>query len=280
MTSSSDASDRLRTMTAERIAQKLVAQGYAALRRPRTSVEFVPLAEANALLNDLDHHPHAFVLACLVDRQDTAERAWTLPYRLGERAGSSELVDLAALTPEGVAGHLTGPSALHRYPAKMAPVVYTALQRIKSLYRGDASCIWAGSPSSAAIVRRFLEFDGCGPKIATMAANILVRDFRVPVSDKYSIDVSVDVHVRRVMRRLGLVGPNCSDEEIIYRAREMNPKYPGVIDLGLWELGRSCCRPKDPDCGLCSLGHLCGGSESRNASDAGAGEETTELALR
>ena len=66
-------------MTAEPIAQKLVAQGYAALRRPPAPVDFVPLAEANTLLNDLDHHPHAFVLACLVDRQDTAERAWMLP---------------------------------------------------------------------------------------------------------------------------------------------------------------------------------------------------------
>ena len=243
-------------MTAERIAQKLVAQGYAALRRPRASVEFVPLAEANVLLNDLDHHPHAFVLACLVDRQDTAERAWMLPYRLSERAGSSELVDLAALTPEGVARHLTTPSALHRYPAKMAPVVYTALQRIAGLYDGDASRIWADTPSSAAVVRRFLEFDGCGPKIATMAANILVRDFRVPVSDKYSIDVSVDVHVRRVMRRLGLVRPDCSDEEIVCRAREMNPKFPGVIDLGLWELGRSSCRPKSPICEALSLIHI------------------------
>lgn len=168
-----------------------------------------------------------------------------------------ELGDLAALSPESVAEHLATPSALHRYPSKMAPVVYAALQRIAGLYDGDASRIWAGSPSSAAIVRRFLEFDGCGPKIATMAANILVRDFGVPVSDKYSIDVSVDVHVRRVVRRLGLVGPDCSDEEIIYRAREMNPKFPGVIDLGLWELGRSCCRPKSPTCEACNVKQLC-----------------------
>jgi Predicted EndoIII-related endonuclease len=244
-------------MTAEPIAQKLVAQGYAALRRPPAPVDFVPLAEANTLLNDLEHHSHAFVLACLVDRQDTAERAWTLPYRLGERVGSWELADLAALPPEAIVKHVLVPDALHRFPAKMAPVVYAALKRIANRYDGDASRIWAGSPSSAAIVRRFLEFDGCGPKIATMAANILVRDFRIPVSDKYSIDVSVDVHVRRVMRRLGLVRTDCSDEEIIYRAREMNPKFPGVIDLGLWELGRSSCRPKSPTCEACNVEQLC-----------------------
>lgn len=244
-------------MTAEPIAQTLVAQGYAALRRFPAPVDFVPLPEANALLNDLEHHPHAFVLACLVDRQDTAERAWMLPYRLGERAGSWELADLAALPPESIAKHLLEPDALHRYPAKMAPVVYAALKRIANRYDGDASRIWASSLSSAAIVRRFLEFDGCGPKIATMAANILVRDFRIPVSDKYSIDVSVDLHVRRVMRRLGLVRPDCSDEEIVYRAREINPTFPGIIDLGLWELGRGACRPKSPACAVCGLGELC-----------------------
>ncbi len=244
-------------MTADPIAQRLVAQGYDALRRPPVPIDFVPLPEANELLNDLGHHPHAFVLACLVDRQDAAERAWTLPYRLGERAGSWELADLASLSLELVAAHLLKPEALHRYPAKMATIVFAALQRLASRYNGDASRLWANSPSSAAIVRRFLEFDGCGPKIATMATNILVRDFRVPVSDKYSIDVSVDVHVRRVMRRLGFVRPDCSDEEIIYRAREMNPKFPGVIDFGLWELGRGSCRPRSPACDACDLGQLC-----------------------
>ena len=170
-------------MPTEHIAQRLVAQGYAALRRPPAPVDFVPLAEANTLLNDLEHHPHAFVLACLVDRQDIAERAWTLPYRLGERAGSWELADLVALPPEAIVKHVLMPDALHHYPAKMAPVVYAALQRIAERYDGDASRIWADTPGSAAVVRRFLEFDGCGPKIATMAANILVRDFRIPVSD-------------------------------------------------------------------------------------------------
>jgi uncharacterized HhH-GPD family protein len=244
-------------MSSDAIRQKLVAQGYATMRRPQALVDFVPLAEANALLNDLAGHPHAFVLACLVDRQDSAERAWTLPYRLGERAGSWRFADLAALPPDKVAQHLSKPDALHRFPAVMAQVVFCGLQRIAERYEGHANRIWEGSPSSASIVRRFLEFNGAGPKIATMAANILVKGFRVPVSDKYSIDVSVDTHVRRVTRRLGLVEPDCSDEEIIYRAREMNPEFPGIIDFGLWELGRSCCRPVSPKCGECHLESAC-----------------------
>src|SRR5690554_7296394 len=62
---------------------------------------------------------------------------------------------------------------------------------------------WRGNPSSAAVVYRFLQFDGVGPKIATMATNILARDFKIPMSDYYSVDISTDVHILRVLRRSG-----------------------------------------------------------------------------
>ena len=108
------------------------------------------------------------------------------------------------------------------------------------------------------MVYRFLEFDGVGPKIATMAANILARDFKIPFADHYSIDISADRHIRRVFARLGLTAGEASVEQVIYKARTLHPDYPGIIDLPCWKIGRNWCREKgDPDCGACYMNNLC-----------------------
>jgi endonuclease III len=154
---------------------------------------------------------------------------------------------------------------LHRLKGKMADVFYAAVQQIREQYSGDASRIWKERPSNATIVRQFLEFKGAGPKIATMAANILVRDFKIPVSDKHSIDVSVDVQVHRTFERLGLVREGAANEELIYAARELNPAYPGVVDLSVWEVGRSWCRPRTPECNKCYLQEHCPTNQGNRA---------------
>jgi endonuclease III len=200
-----------------------------------------------------------------MDRQMAAERAWSIPYELAARLGQFDLPFLASQRDQRFADAMRSPTPLHRFPEVMGQIIVKAIQRIAAQYDGDAAQIWKGTPSSAAIVRRFLEFEGAGAKIATMAANILVRDFRVPVSDKYSIDVSVDVHVRRVFSRLGFVEDPMSDPLIfIYRARELWPEYPGIFDLALWTVGRAVCHPVQPACHACSLSDLCRFSASRH----------------
>ena len=90
-----------------------------------------------------------------------------------------------------------------------------------------------------------------------MATNILARQFKIPFSDYYSIDVSPDVHVKRVMYRNGLVNKNASNEEILYKARELYPEFPGIIDYSLWEVGRNWCKPTNPECDNCILKASC-----------------------
>ena len=57
---------------------------------------------------------------------------------------------------------------LHRFNEIMGKNFYLATRKIHNDYQDDASNIWKGNPRSATIVRRFLEFDRVGIKIATI----------------------------------------------------------------------------------------------------------------
>ena len=232
-------------------------RGWEIFAAPAAPVEFTGEAAPDALLNDLEGYPHAFVVACVCDRQDSAKRVWRIPYELGQRIGSNDFADLADLSEAEVAQAMAEPQPLHRYTNVMAVVVYRAVRRIAEDYAGDASRLWSGSPSSAALISGFLGFHGVGVKIASMAANILVREMKVPVSDMVALDVSPDVHVQRVFGRIGLTGAGASPEAIVYAARSVSPDYPGVLDLGAWEIGRQWCRPSAALCEACYLGTAC-----------------------
>lgn len=239
------------------IGEVLIGRGEALFSGEPVCVKFTNNAEANALLNDLDLHPHAFVLACIMDRQIKAERAWLIPHHIAKKLGEFSFSVLRALSLDEVRTLILEPEPLHRFPEEMSRNFHAAVRRIASIYDGDAACIWRDRPGSASVVLRFLGFRGVGPKIATMATNILARDFKIPLADHYSIDVSADVHVRRVFTRLGLVPEGASLEEIIYTARAINPSFPGLLDFPAWEIGRLWCRPTAPACSECYMRALC-----------------------
>ncbi len=222
----------------------------------RHLIPFVNDIEQDEFLNDIDNTPHAYVLACLMDRQIKAERAWSIPFRIKEIIGSFKVDDLVGVSLEEYK-NIFSRNALHRFNDTMAEVFYAAVHDIKVKYNGDASRIWSNNPSSAKVVYEFLQFKGSGKKIATMAANILARQFKISFSDYYSIDISPDVHILRVMRRTGLVSPDADLDSIIYKARELNPDFPGIIDLSCWEIGRTWCRPSNPNCNECIISSEC-----------------------
>jgi endonuclease III len=232
-------------------------KGDRLLLAPPEPIKFTGIEAPDALLNDLDVHPHAFVIACIMDRQMKAEKAWAIPYEIRQALGDFSFSKLKKLTLDDAVNVFTKPKKLHRYSEDMAKNFFLAIGRIDKVYSGNAANIWNDTPSSARLVRRFLEFRGVGPKIGTMAANMLARDFKIPVTDRISIDISPDVHVMRVFRRLGLLDENASNEELIYLARELNPQYPGIFDLSVWEIGRNWCKPTNPLCQDCELSDSC-----------------------
>ena len=259
----------LKLQSLNHLADQLVREGYERLAAPPGAIKFTGVQEADILLNDIDGHPHAFVFACVMDRQIKTEKAWQIPYKLKQRLGFFDFANLATLgesSPGKLEEAMLQPTPLHRFPNEMSKNLLAAIHRIRNEFCGNAGAIWTGRPSSATIVRRFLEFRAVGQKIATMAANILVRDFRVEVSDRYSIDISVDVQVTRVFARMGFVPQDSSVDYLIFRARELHPNYPGIFDLVLWELGRTVCRPTQPACDKCRYSHFCAYANGGDAS--------------
>lgn len=214
--------------------------------------------EKNKLVSDLENYPHAFVLACAMDRQITAERAWSIPYEIKKCLGNFSIETLYNTSLEQYK-LIFNENKLHRFNDDMAEVFYKAVHKIVDEYNSDASNIWNGNPSSATVVSRFLDFDGMGIKISTMATNILSRDFKIPLADYYSIDISPDVHVKRVFKRMGLIKKKDIQnvDKIIYKARSINPEFPGIIDLTCWKLGKDVCRPTTPKCDSCVFKDVC-----------------------
>lgn len=144
----------------------------------------------------------------------------------------------------------------HRFNDKCAEDFYFAVQKIREDYGGDATGIWSDNPSSGQLVSRFLEFKGVGPSIANMAANILARGFKIEMSDYSSIDISTDRHIVRVMSRL-YFGYDAKEEDVIEKAREINPEFPGMIDILCRVIGKQYCHTKNPECHNCPLLREC-----------------------
>ncbi len=102
-----------------------------------------------------------------------------------------------------------------------------------------------------------IPFEVCNYFNTLMATNILVREYHIELSDYYSIDISPDVQVKRIFYRMGLVENEEDVSSIVYKARELYPEFPGIIDVACWEIGRTYCNPTTPNCNECPLNHCC-----------------------
>lgn len=246
------------------MGSKLVEIAKNEFKKNIAIVHFTDDEEQNKFLNDLSKYPHAFVLACLMDKQMKAERAWEIPYKVFKELGRFDINYLSAV-PLSKYKEMFNKGSFHRFNDTSATNFYNAVIKIKRDYNGDASKIWANNPSSASVVSRFLEFDGIGIKIATMATNILARQFKIPMSDYYSIDISPDTHIQRILKRLGYLSENATIDQVIYKAREINPEFPGLIDFSCWKIGRENCHPNNPTCKSCPLNNECKYFKERNS---------------
>ena len=91
--------------------------------------------EADKFVRDLEQHPHAFVLACLMDTGVEADVAWTIPYRAYRELGTFEIRDLYKIKEQDFINMFGGEKKWHRYPSKKAKFFYEYSRR-KSAYFG------------------------------------------------------------------------------------------------------------------------------------------------
>lgn len=225
--------------------------------KPRTIVPFTNIPESDALLNNIETYPHFFILGCIMDRQIPAERAWNIPYIISKECGGERFENFLSLNSD-VLNSIFFKKRLHWFNKQMASYFHKAVQIIHTEYRDNAANIWlVGQPSCKEVIKRFDKFPGIGQKISTMATNILVRDFKVPIRDVHEIDISVDAQIKKVFKRMGIVPANASNQIIIEVARKIYPKYPGIADSVIWEIGRDWCKIDLSECHKCFLNDYC-----------------------
>jgi endonuclease III len=236
----------------------LIKRGREYLRRRREPIEFTGNEEVDAVLNDLERLPHLFMLGVQMDRGIDRVQAWGIPYRINRLLNLKNLEFETFRQPsiEDLVKIFIG-NNLHRYPAKMARIFHNTLEHIAQHYEGDARLIWREHPSSATVIRRFLQFDGMTIRMAARVANSLYRDFKVRVTDTSSLDLSPDQYTRRIFQRTGFINRTSSDEELIYCARELHLGYPGIFDKPCEEIARTVCTVEKPDCRHCPLNDSC-----------------------
>jgi endonuclease III len=241
----------------QKIHQILFEKARALHESPRTLVTFTRIPESDALLNNIEQYPHFFVLGCVMDRQIPAEKAWNIPYIIAQKCGGIKFENFSSLTLEDLKSIFTE-KRLHRFNEQMANYLFQAIRIIHTDYEDNAANIWLkGQPDCKEVIVRFDNFPGVGQKISTMATNILVREFKVPLKNVHEIDISVDSQIEKVFKRMGMVPANASRQQIIEASRKIYPAYPGIADSIIWEIGRDWCKTDLSGCQKCFLNEYC-----------------------
>lgn len=126
-------------------------------------------------------------------------------------------------------------------------VIKNLLVQIKQT-RGVLNLDFLHESSIAEAVEYLKQFRGAGPK--TVACTLLFAC--------HKNIFPLDTHIFRVLRRVGLVPPKCSDARAHEILDEIVPdgKFYS-LHVNLIRLGRKICRPRDPACERCPIVEYC-----------------------
>ena len=130
----------------------------------------------------LARDPFALVTGMLLDQQMPMERAFLGPWKLAERMGTTERLDvarIAAYDPEEFAALVSTPPAVHRFPGSMAGRIQGLARHMVVEYAGDTAAIWRSVPSGDALYHRLLDLPGYGDQKARILLALLGKQLGV-----------------------------------------------------------------------------------------------------
>lgn len=213
---------------------------------------------------------NAFFIGVLLDQGQNAQRAWdagrylvnnyfTETENFWHEISATHSNTIKSICRTGYNGKAFALRyQVNRFPRDLKSVA----RKIVRDYDSDVRNIWNGVKTSNVddIYLRLKEFDGIGDALAKMAQFILVRDYGIAGGEraKRYMSVKPDVHLRRVLFRLGIT-EHQTPKSTIAGADELNLRSPADFDWAVWTIGRKYCRPKNPDCEECPLGSSCQG---------------------
>lgn len=195
------------------------------------------------------------MIALCGNRMIAYERAWALPQTMMLRSGFDDPLDMCVrLSAEELESVIRQPPCGHRLPGRIAVAMRGTAGNIESEYDGDARNLYHGQ-DVATVLRRLESLPGYGRKLARLALRIILLDWDGDVAgDRAALDVTPDLHVCRVLRRLGLI-ERADPKLAIEAARRLSPSSPYLVD-GAFALGTTVCGAR-PRCGECPLRTHC-----------------------
>jgi endonuclease III len=205
----------------------------------------------------LRRNPFAFLMAASIDRGALAEAVWQIPFLLKDKLGHLDPRLLSQMSEDELEGTLRQLDRQPRFPRQSARTIVSLAKLVTNKFDGDGACVWQGQEPRD-VIETLQEIWGVGPGIAHMAVRILIDEFgyHPGLRSLRTIDVKPDTHVVRVFHKTGLTNIR-SGKACVEAARQLHPKFPGLLDWPAWEIGRNWCHEHNPDCVTCPLCRVC-----------------------
>lgn len=218
------------------------------------------IQECTKVQKIIEREPALFVLCCIADKNVDADIVWSIPDNIPQNIPCNSFADIEQISQKQWQEILDNVG--YNRSKKVSQEYIAAIKYLRNKYDGHAERIWTESKSFAEIIVKFLEFQGVGKKIATMAANMLNRYQGVGknFNDKHFMDISPDTHVKQIFNMLGFVDDDHKDNTdiIVYTARALNPDAPYLLDFPCFYIGKNFCKKRGtPRCGDCPVKAYC-----------------------